>query len=84
AEIPSIFANWNNLPVRNIAYRERRDPIANPIYRFGIAPGATVKPAAWRARRTSVPWACPGLKAMRLPRKSASVLPVAPGAMPKR
>lgn len=43
AEIPSIFANWNNLPVRNIAYRERRDPIANPIYRFGVAPGVDVK-----------------------------------------
>src|SRR5690349_6944842 len=36
AEIPSIFANWNDLPVRNIAYREREDPIGHPIYRFGI------------------------------------------------
>jgi len=43
AEIPSIFANWNNLPVRNIAYRERRDPIAHPVYHFGIAPGVEVK-----------------------------------------
>lgn len=43
AEIPSIFANWNNLPVRNIAYREREDPIAHPVYRFGIAPGVEVK-----------------------------------------
>jgi sulfonate transport system substrate-binding protein len=43
AEIPSIFANWNNLPVRNIAYRERRDPIAHPIYQFGVAPGVEVK-----------------------------------------
>ncbi|MBB3300066.1 sulfonate transport system substrate-binding protein [Rhizobium sp. BK077] len=52
AEIPSIFANWNNLPVRNIAYRERRDPIANPIYRFGIAPGAAVKTLAdFRGKR---------------------------------
>lgn len=52
AEIPSIFANWNNLPVRNIAYRERRDPIANPIYRFGIAPGADVKSLAdFRGKR---------------------------------
>ncbi|SMF35748.1 sulfonate transport system substrate-binding protein [Xaviernesmea oryzae] len=52
AEIPSIFANWNNLPVRNIAYRERRDPIANPIYRFGIAPGAEVKTLAdFRGKR---------------------------------
>ncbi|MGK6315413.1 ABC transporter substrate-binding protein [Neorhizobium sp. DT-125] len=52
AEIPSIFANWNNLPVRNIAYRERRDPIANPIYRFGIAPGADVKTLAdFRGKR---------------------------------
>jgi len=52
AEIPSIFANWNNLPVRNIAYRERRDPIANPIYRFGVAPGAGVKTLAdFRGKR---------------------------------
>lgn len=43
AEIPSIFANWNNLPVRNIAYRERKDPISHPVYRFGIAPGVDVK-----------------------------------------
>lgn len=52
AEIPSIFANWNNLPVRNIAYRERLDPIANPIYRFGIAPGVVVKSLAdFRGKR---------------------------------
>lgn len=52
AEIPSIFANWNKLPVRNIAYRERRDPIANPIYRFGIAPGENIKSLAdFRGKR---------------------------------
>ena len=46
AEIPSIFANWNDLPVRNIAYREREDPIGHPTYRFGIAPGVEVKTLA--------------------------------------
>lgn len=52
AEIPSIFATWNDLPVRNIAYRERKDPIANPIYRFGIAPGVDVKSLAdFRGKR---------------------------------
>lgn len=52
AEIPSIFANWNNLPVRNIAYRERKDPITHPIYRFGIAPGVEVKSLAdFRGKR---------------------------------
>jgi len=52
AEIPSIFATWNNLPVRNIAYRERKDPTANPIYRFGIAPGVDVKSLAdFRGKR---------------------------------
>jgi sulfonate transport system substrate-binding protein len=52
AEIPSIFATWNKLPVRNIAYRERKDPIANPIYRFGIAPGVEVKSLAdFRGKR---------------------------------
>ncbi|WP_199258284.1 ABC transporter substrate-binding protein [Paracoccus binzhouensis] len=45
AEIPSIHATWNDLPVRNIAYRERLDPVAHPIYRFGITPklGGTIK-----------------------------------------
>jgi len=52
AEIPSIFANWNGLPVRNIAYREREDPIGHPIYRFGIAPGVDVKTLAdFRGKR---------------------------------
>lgn len=52
AEIPSIFANWNDLPVRNIAYREREDPIGHPIYRFGIAPGVDVKTLAdFRGKR---------------------------------
>lgn len=52
AEIPSIFANWNNLPVRNIAYRERLDPIGHPIYRFGISPGVDVKTLAdFRGKR---------------------------------
>lgn len=41
AEIPSIFANWTNLPVRNIAYREKADPIANPVYVFGVAPNVS-------------------------------------------
>jgi sulfonate transport system substrate-binding protein len=40
AEIPGIFANWNNLPTRFVAYREKADPIAYPIYVFGVAPGA--------------------------------------------
>lgn len=52
AEIPSIFANWNDLPVRNIAYREREDPIGHPIYRFGIAPGVAVESLAdFRGKR---------------------------------
>lgn len=38
AEIPSIHATWTDLPVRNIAYKERADPLAHPIYRFGITP----------------------------------------------
>lgn len=52
AEIPSIFANWNGLPVRNIAYRERQDPVGHPIYRFGISPGVEVKSLAdFRGKR---------------------------------
>lgn len=52
AEIPSIFANWNGLPARNIAYRERQDPVGHPIYRFGISPGVEVKSLAdFRGKR---------------------------------
>lgn len=52
AEIPSIFAHWTDLPVRNVAYREREDPIAHPIYRFGIAPGVEAKSLAdFRGKR---------------------------------
>lgn len=54
AEIPSIHATWTNLPVRNIAYKEHANPIANPIYRFGITPalGGEIKSLAdFRGRR---------------------------------
>lgn len=46
AEIPAIHATWTNLPVRIIAAKFRKDPVANPVYEFGIAPGVDVKTLA--------------------------------------
>lgn len=42
AEIPSIHAHWTGLDTRLVAAVFRQDPIANPIYQLGIAPGAEV------------------------------------------
>jgi sulfonate transport system substrate-binding protein len=46
AEIPAIHATWTDLPVRIIASKFRKDPIANPIYEFGVAPGVEVESLA--------------------------------------
>ncbi|TNM30734.1 ABC transporter substrate-binding protein [Streptomyces sedi] len=43
AEIPSIHAHWTGLDTRLVAAQFRQDPIANPIYQLGIAPGADVE-----------------------------------------
>jgi sulfonate transport system substrate-binding protein len=46
AEIPAIHATWTGLPVRIIAAKFHKDPIANPLYAFGVAPGVSVKSLA--------------------------------------
>ncbi|RMI36902.1 ABC transporter substrate-binding protein [Streptomyces triticirhizae] len=43
AEIPSIHAHWTGLDTKLVAAEFRQDPIANPIYQLGIAPGTEVE-----------------------------------------
>ncbi len=40
ADIPPLHARWTNLDVRVVAAAERADPLKNPLYEIGIAPGA--------------------------------------------
>ncbi|MFD3523394.1 ABC transporter substrate-binding protein [Streptomyces sp. NPDC058653] len=42
AEIPSIHAHWTGLDTKLVAAAFRTDPIKNPIYELGIAPGADI------------------------------------------
>ncbi|AWW42282.1 ABC transporter substrate-binding protein [Streptomyces cadmiisoli] len=42
AEIPSINAHWTGLDTKLVAAKFRKDPVKNPIYELGIAPGAEV------------------------------------------
>ena len=42
AEIPSIHAHWTGLDTKLVAAAFRTDPIKNPIYELGIAPGAGI------------------------------------------
>ncbi|MFE6756822.1 ABC transporter substrate-binding protein [Streptomyces sp. NPDC057684] len=46
AEIPSINAHWTGLDTKLVAAKFRKDPIANPIYELGIAPGAHIESLA--------------------------------------
>ncbi|WP_409474388.1 ABC transporter substrate-binding protein [Streptomyces sp. HC307] len=46
AEIPSINAHWTGLDTKLVAAKFRKDPIKNPIYELGIAPGADITPLA--------------------------------------
>ncbi|UBU18575.1 ABC transporter substrate-binding protein [Nonomuraea gerenzanensis] len=43
AEIPPIHAVWTGLPVKIVASRYRKDPLAHPTYELGIAPGVHVR-----------------------------------------
>jgi sulfonate transport system substrate-binding protein len=46
ADIPPIHATWTGLKVKIVAAKYRTDPIDNPIYQLGIAPGVDVKELA--------------------------------------
>lgn len=43
AEIPAIHAHWTGLDTKLVAASFRADPIANPVYELGVAPGAEVR-----------------------------------------
>ncbi|MDF5752467.1 ABC transporter substrate-binding protein [Spongiactinospora sp. TRM90649] len=43
AEIPAIHATWTGLPVKIVASKFRKDPIAHPTYEIGVAPGSGIK-----------------------------------------
>ena len=43
ADIPPLQAAWTGLDVKIVASAFRRDPVNNPIYQLGIAPGIDVK-----------------------------------------
>ena len=42
ADVPPIHATWVGLPVRIVAVRQRRDPLAHPSWVFGVSPKARV------------------------------------------
>ena len=42
ANVPPIHAVWVGLPVKIIAIRQRRDPVATPSFVWGIAPGSGI------------------------------------------
>ncbi|MBD0421911.1 ABC transporter substrate-binding protein [Streptomyces sp. TRM S81-3] len=46
AEIPSINAHWTGLDTKLVAAKFREDPLKNPIYELGIAPGAGIRTLA--------------------------------------
>lgn len=42
ADIPPIHAQWVGIPVKIVAYRLRKDPLAHPVYVLGVAPKARI------------------------------------------
>ncbi|WMI61865.1 ABC transporter substrate-binding protein (plasmid) [Streptomyces rochei] len=46
AEIPSINAHWTGLDTKLVAAKFRKDPLKNPIYELGVAPGADIRSLA--------------------------------------
>ncbi|MET7271357.1 ABC transporter substrate-binding protein [Streptomyces flaveolus] len=46
ADIPSINAHWTGLDTKLVAAKFRKDPLKNPIYELGIAPGAGIRTLA--------------------------------------
>lgn len=42
ADIPPIHAHWVGIPVKIVAFRLRKDPLAHPIYVIGISPQAGI------------------------------------------
>ncbi|MGW4548770.1 ABC transporter substrate-binding protein [Streptomyces violaceorubidus] len=46
ADIPSINAHWTGLDTKLVAVRFRTDPLKNPIYELGTAPGSGIRTLA--------------------------------------
>ncbi|MFI8949860.1 ABC transporter substrate-binding protein [Streptomyces sp. NPDC053750] len=46
ADIPSINAHWTGLDTKLVAVKFRADPIKNPIYELGTAPGSGIRTLA--------------------------------------
>ncbi|MEU1046727.1 ABC transporter substrate-binding protein [Streptomyces sp. NPDC005897] len=46
ADIPSINAHWTGLDTKLVAVKFRTDPLENPIYELGTAPGSGIKTLA--------------------------------------
>jgi sulfonate transport system substrate-binding protein len=46
ADIPSINAHWTGLDTKLVAVKFRADPLENPVYELGTAPGSGIKSLA--------------------------------------
>ncbi|MDT0609238.1 ABC transporter substrate-binding protein [Streptomyces lancefieldiae] len=46
ADIPSINAHWTGLDTKLVAVKFRTDPIENPVYELGTAPGSGIRTTA--------------------------------------
>ncbi|MET7322975.1 ABC transporter substrate-binding protein [Streptomyces sp. NPDC005549] len=46
ADIPSINAHWTGLDTKLVAVKFRTDPLENPIYELGTAPGSGIRTLA--------------------------------------
>lgn len=46
ADIPPIHAQWVGIPVKIVAYRLRKDPLAHPVYVIGVSPKSRIRTLA--------------------------------------
>lgn len=46
ADIPPLFAQWTGSPVKIVAARTTKDPLAHPTYELGVAPGQHISSLA--------------------------------------
>ncbi|WP_411099719.1 ABC transporter substrate-binding protein [Streptomyces sp. x-45] len=72
ADIPSINAHWTGLDTKLVAVKFRTDPIENPIYELGTAPGSGIKTLAdLRGKRIAYsPGQAQGALVLRILRKA--------------
>ncbi|MGX1032580.1 sulfonate transport system substrate-binding protein [Streptomyces ambofaciens] len=72
ADIPSINAHWTGLDTKLVAVKFRTDPLENPIYELGTAPGSGIKTLAdLRGKRIAYsPGQAQGALVLRILRKA--------------